>query len=204
MLLYTRAVPEQLALYDTIPMLVDIRSVFTVKPVNRGLGGLLLQETPVPPRSKDLGAFERMAELPMRFDLTNWAFFLAFDGDRPAAGAAVASRTCGVNMLEGREDLSVLWDLRVSPAYQRQGIGTRLFALAADWSREQGLTEMKIECQNNNAAAVKFYHRQGAVLGGLHTRAYFSEPTCREEVQLLWHLPLQPSDADSGYSPLRR
>lgn len=194
MLLYKRTPPDQLALYDTIPMLVDIRSIFTVTPVNCGLGGLLLQETPVPPRIKDLGVYERLAELPRRFDLTNWAFFLACDGGRPVAGTAVASRTSGVDMLEGREDLSVLWDLRVSPEYQRQGVGTRLFALAADWSREQGFAEMKIECQNNNAAAVKFYHRQGAVLGGIHTRAYFREPGCREEIQLLWYLPLQPDE----------
>ena len=77
MLLYKRTPPDQLALYDTIPMLVDIRSIFTVTPVNCGLGGLLLQETPVPPRIKDLGVYERLAELPRRFDLTNWAFFLA-------------------------------------------------------------------------------------------------------------------------------
>ena len=34
MLLYKRTPPDQLALYDTIPMLVDIRSIFTVTPVN--------------------------------------------------------------------------------------------------------------------------------------------------------------------------
>lgn len=87
MLLYKRTPPDQLALYDTIPMLVDIRSIFTVTPVNCGLGGLLLQETPVPPRIKDLGVYERLAELPRRFDLANWAFFLACDGGRPVAGS---------------------------------------------------------------------------------------------------------------------
>lgn len=190
MLSYKRVQPEQLTQYDAIPMLVDIRTEFAVKPADRGLGGLLLQEVPVPPQTKDLGAFERMAELSGRFDLTNWAFFFACDGDRPVAAAAVASRTPGVDMLEGREDLSVLWDLRVSPEYQRQGVGTRLFTLAAGWARERGLAEMKIECQSNNAAAVKFYHRQGAVLGGIHTRAYRNVPGCRDEVQLLWYLPL--------------
>lgn len=190
MLVYKQVQPEQLTQYDAIPMLVNIRSIFTVTPANRGLGGLLLQEVPVPPQTKDLGAFECMAELPGRFDLTNWAFFFACDGNRPVAAAAVASRTPGVDLLEGREDLSVLWNLRVSPGYQRQGVGTRLFALAAGWAREQGLAEMKIECQNNNAAAIKFYHRQGAVLGGIHTRAYRNVPGCRDEVQLLWYLPL--------------
>ena len=49
MLSYKRVQPEQLTQYDAIPMLVDIRTEFAVKPANRGLGGLLLQEVPVLP-----------------------------------------------------------------------------------------------------------------------------------------------------------
>ena len=48
MLVYKQVQPEQLAQYDAIPMLVNIRSIFTVTPADRGLGGLLLQEVPVP------------------------------------------------------------------------------------------------------------------------------------------------------------
>ena len=38
---------------------------------------------------------------------------MAFDGDRPVGGAAVAARTVGINMLTDRDDLAVLWDIRV-------------------------------------------------------------------------------------------
>ena len=50
-------------------------------------------------------------------------------------GAAVAFNTNGVFMLEGRSDLAVLWDLRVHPAWQRQGVGRALFQHAAAWAR---------------------------------------------------------------------
>lgn len=87
---------------------------------------------------------------------------MAFDGGRPVGAATVVSRTKEIRMLAGRDDLAVLWDIRVDAGYRGQGIGQRLFDMAADWSREQGHIQMKIECQNNNVPAVKFYHKQGA------------------------------------------
>ena len=33
--------------YDKIPMLVHVKSVYQLKKVNRGLGGILLEEVPV-------------------------------------------------------------------------------------------------------------------------------------------------------------
>jgi len=33
-----------------------------------------------------------------------------------------------------------------------------------EWSRSNGFKQMKIEYQNNNVPACKFYHKQGAVL----------------------------------------
>ena len=115
---------------------------------------------------------------------------MAFDGDRPVGAATVASRTENVHMLEGREDLTVLWDLRVTDGYNGQGIGTRLFTMAADWSRKNGFRQMKIECQNTNVPAVRFYHKQGAVLGAMNEYAYYTEPEYRHETQFLWYLDL--------------
>lgn len=190
MITYRQAGADMLAVYDTIPMLVQVESEFAVEWSDRGLGGAVLTERKVEPYVKDLGKWEQMAGLPGRFDLSNWAFFLAYDGKTPIAGAAVASRTDGVHMLGGRTDISVLWDLRVAPAYQRQGIGRRLFDMAAGWSRQQGLRQMKIECQNNNVSACRFYHRQGAVLQCINAQAYAAEPEVAHEVQLIWYLEL--------------
>ena len=65
-----------------------------------------------------------------------------------------------------------------------------LFAEAANWSRQQGLLEMKIESQNNNVRAAHFYAKKGAVLGAINTRAYRGEPDIGEEIQLIWYLDL--------------
>lgn len=46
----------------------------------------------------------------------------AFDGPSRVGGAVVAWRTPGADMLEGRDDLAVLWDIRVHPEYRGRGI----------------------------------------------------------------------------------
>ena len=93
-------------------------------------------------------------------------------------------------MLAGRNDLAVLWDLRVDDAYKHQGVGQALFDMAVDWSRKQGLIQMKIECQNVNIPAVRFYHKQGAALSAVDEYAYYHKPELRHEVQLIWLLDL--------------
>ncbi len=179
-------------LYDRIPMRVNVESYFKVEKLNRGLGGFLFIETPVEPYLKDFckDNSENAALWEKQFDIANWAFFMAFDEHHPVGACTVAARTKGVQMLEGREDLAVLWDIRVDDGYKRQGIGKKLFELAAGWSRSQGYTQMKIECQNNNVPAVKFYHRQGAVLYAVNEYAYCKEPEFRHEIQLIWYLNL--------------
>ena len=49
---------------------------------------------------------------------------------------------------------------------------------------------MKIECQNNNVQACKFYHKQGAILGKIDAYAYYKDIDIRDEVQLIWYLEL--------------
>jgi len=115
---------------------------------------------------------------------------MAFDGERPIGGATLATRTEEINMLAGRDDLAVLWDIRVDGDYKHQGIGQALFDMAVKWAREQWLVQMKIECQNNNIPAVKFYHKQGAVLSAIDEYAYYREPELRHEAQLIWYLDL--------------
>lgn len=190
MIQYRQVGADALAAYDTIPMLVQVNRIFAVTWPQRGLGGAVLTEQPVEPYVKDLGRWEQITTLPQRFDIANWAFFMAYDGKRPVAGAVVASRTEGVHMLDARDDISVLWDLRVAQSHQRQGIGQKLFDMAAGWSRQQGLKQMKIECQNVNAAACRFYHRQGAVLQRIDAQAYAAQPEVAHEVQLIWYLEL--------------
>jgi ribosomal protein S18 acetylase RimI-like enzyme len=180
--------------YDKIPMIVHGSTYYRIDKINRGLGGFTLVETLIEPFIKDFDDDEplhnfasRQAE---RFYITNWGFFMAFDEEQAVGGAIVASRTKEVNMLSGRDDLAVLWDIRVDEAHKRKGVGQALFDMAVAWSRGEGLTQLKIECQNNNVPAVNFYHKQGAVLAAVDEYAYYNEPQYRHEAQLIWMLDL--------------
>jgi ribosomal protein S18 acetylase RimI-like enzyme len=158
--------------------------------LDSGLGGIVFREIPVAAQVKDFSFYQRASDYEKQFDISNWAFFMAFDGFKPVGAATVASRTDNLRMLDGRDDLSVLWDIRVATDYKRQGVGQKLFDLAAEWSKNQGLKQMKIECQNNNVPACRFYHKQGAVLGKIDAYAYFSDPAVKDEIQLIWYLDL--------------
>ena len=178
--------------YDMIPMRVHVSSCYRIDKINRGLGGFHLVETLVEPYIKDFctGDDESITRWEKRWDISNWAFFIAFDDDRPVGGATVVTRTKEINMLSGRDDLAVLWDIRVDDAYRHQGIGQALLDMAMKWSREQGMVQMKIECQNNNIPAVNFYHKQGAVLCAIDEYAYYNEPEYRHETMFIWFLDL--------------
>ena len=176
--------------YDKIPMLVHVKSVYQLKKVNRGLGGILLEEVPVKPYVKDLGRYDVAREYAHRFDITNWVFFAAFDEEEPVGASTLVCRTPNVNMLDGREDLCVLWDIRVKDSHKRRGVGQMLFDAGVRWARQEGFSQMKIECQNNNVPACHFYHKQGAVLSQINEYAYFGEKEIQDEVQLIWYLNL--------------
>lgn len=112
------------------------------------MGGFTLIYTPVEPYVKDfcVSDEEGITRWEKQWDISNWAFFMAFDGERPVGGATVVSRTKEINMLSGKNDLAALRYIRVDDAYKHQGIGQELFDMAVKWSREQGLVQMKIEC----------------------------------------------------------
>ena len=90
-------------------------------------------------------------------------------------------------MLEGRDDLAVLWDIRVSPKHRGQGIGRRLMDRVASWARVRQCRWLKIETQNTNVPVCRFYASCGCRLGGIHPGAYTDLP---DEVMLLWYLDL--------------
>jgi GNAT superfamily N-acetyltransferase len=122
-----------------------------------------------------------------RFDLSNWALFSARAATGIVGGATVAFDTPGLTMLEGRRDLAVLWDIRVSPDARRQGIGAALFESVEAWAQRHGCRQLEIETQNTNVRACRFYERQGCELRAVHRGAY---PEFPEEIQLLWHKDL--------------
>lgn len=178
-----------LAEYAAISIAFEVRRVLEVAVIDGGLGGFALAERAADvPYVKDYDAGDggpaRWAE---RFDLSNWGLLGARIGGRLVGGAAVAFNTPGLMMLEGRRDLAVLWDIRVAPDVRGQGVGAALFRAAETWSAVRGCRQLKVETQNANIPACRFYARQGCVLGGIHRFAY---PGLPHEVQLLWYRDL--------------
>ncbi len=186
--------PERLADYATVPSRVKVVSIFQPELTEGGLGGIRLREIAVAePYVKDYDAYgELPTDWPKQFDVSNWGFFLALDGNNPVGAAAVAFDTTGVFMLEARKDLSVLWDIRVRP--EARGAGILLFRYAAEWSRQRGCRQLKIETQNVNVPACRFYQRMGAQLGEIRRFGYAAVPSVAHEVMLCWYLDLQGSN----------
>ena len=191
-----------LAEYANIPIAFEVRSVFSA--TGDAVGSLLRTERAVEhPYVKDYDSIsERPPEWPIRFDTSRWALFLATVNDQRVGGATVAYRTADLDMLEGRDDLAVLWDIRVLPSFRRQGVGRRLFDVAEAWALAQGCCELKVETQNVNVPACRFYAAQGCELRVVREDAY---PDCPGEAQVLWYKPLNGSrQADDPALPRLR
>ena len=190
---------DRIAEYASIPSRLLVRSKLDLFLMERGLGGMILQEVPVdPPYFKDYDSFgELPTDWPNKFDVRNWGFFLATDGALWVGAAAVAFDTTGVFMLEARRDLAVLWDIRVVPQAQGRGVGRMLFEQAVLWSRLRGCTQMKIETQNVNVPACRFYHHMGCQLGEIHRFGYAAVPHVAQEVMLNWYFTIS-EDLEDG------
>ncbi len=182
--------PDRIAEYETVPIAFTVHTVLTVTTPDGGLGGIHLRPQPVSPYIKDYDDLGPPRTWLEEFDCSNWGFFLALEGKDPVGAAAVAWNTNGVNMLEGRRDLAVLWDIRVWPQKRGQGVGKQLFEQAAHWARQRGCGLMKIETQNINFDACRFYAARGCTLGDIRRFAYRDDLRVADEVQLNWYLAL--------------
>lgn len=180
---------DRLRSYGEIPIAFTVKSTYRVSAnVPEPSGWRVTEERVERPFVKDYDeGDERPLRWAQKWDLTNWVILAAFGNGMRLGGAVVAWNTPGVDLLEGRADLAVLWDLRVHPDYRRQGIGQRLFDHAVAWARAKGCRQLKVETQSINVPACKFYAKQGCYLGVVQHGAY---PEYPDEVQLLWYLDL--------------
>lgn len=177
---------HELAEYQTVPISFPVERVF--EPVAAGENHIGLNFRLQPVAEPWIKEYDEPGNCPAdwgdRWDLTHWGFLVARSGGKSVGGCAMAWRTPGLDMLEGRDDLVVLWDLRVSRECRGQGLGKALFAAAVQWARERGAAGLKIETQNINAGACGFYAAQGCRLSAINTRAY---PDLPAEVQFIWY-----------------
>ena len=170
--------------HATIPISFLVDTV--LEPAPHG-GPLELAARRLPePWLKDYDAEEggSPALWPSRFDTSAWRVISAWQGGRRVGGLVLLADVPGVDMLEGRADLTLIWDLRVDPGARGTGVGTRLVAAAIEWARSRGCAEIKVETQNINIGACRFYERQGFELRSVRRGAY---PGLPDELELLWY-----------------
>jgi ribosomal protein S18 acetylase RimI-like enzyme len=175
---------------STISIRYRVGSVLHVRLNDAGLTGVSLVERPLAsPYEKDYDTFAGEGPLrwASRFDVGNWGLISAWSEGRRVGSAVIAWDTPEVWMLEGRTDLACLWDLRVAPERRGMGIGRSLFHQVEQWAAERDCQQLKVETQNTNVPACRFYVRQGCRLGGINLHAY---PELPNEVQLLWYKQL--------------
>ena len=176
--------------YARVPIAFTVDRVLDVTARADDPGGFAFSERRLEvPYEKDYDAIDGEGPLrwARRFDLSNWTLFAARVGTRRVGGATVAFDTPGLTMLEGRRDLAILWDIRVSPDARRQGVGSALFETLEAWAQLHGCRQLKVETQNTNVRACRFYERQGCQLRAIHRAVY---PDFPEEIQLLWYKDL--------------
>lgn len=188
----TQITPEHLTEYAAISMFLNVREILQPEEIDNGLGGILFKKVAVEPYVKDYAPDALPQRWLEEFDTRNWAFFIARHAGKPVAAMTLAFKTPEVNILEGREDLCVLWDIRVHPDYASQGIGSQLLKTAKDWAKERGCTQLKIETQNVNIPACNFYVKNGARLGAINKYAYGNYEIMygNDEIMLLWYIDL--------------
>ena len=177
--------------YARVPITFTVDRVLDVTSRDDGRGEFILSERRLDvPYEKDYDAIagEGPLQWSRRFDLSRWALLTARFANSIVGGAVVAFDTPGLTMLEGRRDLAVLWDIRVAPDARHQGIGSALFQKVEAKAQLHGCRQLKIETQNTNVRACRFYERQGCRLQVIHRAAY---PEFPEEIQLLWYKDLR-------------
>ena len=177
---------ECLSHYALLPMFCEVRSVIDLK--SRG-GVNELCERPIENIfSKNYLAFPEADPLQWctQFDISDWGFWLALSDNTVVGGAAVARNSRQIRLIGGRADVAALWDIRVAPSQRRQGVGSALFRAAADWAKVNGSRLLRIETQNVNVAACRFYERLGCRLSETDATAYAGRSQVADEVMMIW------------------
>ena len=178
---------SSLAAHAAIPIAFPVERVLEVTSSAEGFS--TGERTLDPTYIKDYDAIENPRDW-SRFDTSKWGLLAAYSDRQRVGGAIVALDTPGVDLLEGRSDLAVLWDIRVVPARRGHGIGTALFKAAEAFAAARACRELKVETQNINVPACRFYQRQGCVLRTVNRFAY---PALPDEIQLIWMKSLTPT-----------
>jgi GNAT superfamily N-acetyltransferase len=179
--------PESLAAYETIGIGYQIDSRVVLEAL-KSSAGAVIREVPITPRWKeyDLSVLDRPTNLHATWDISNWAIFGARRGDEWLGGAIVARDTPELDLLEGRTDLALIVDIRVRRDARGNHVGKALFEYGANWAKGKGCIELRVETQDVNVAACRFYAAMGCSLLSAEVGAYEGI----DEAKLIWSIGL--------------
>jgi hypothetical protein len=71
----------------------------------------------------------------------------SYDDEKTIGAVTIVSRTDNINMLDERDDMIALWDIRVSDTYKHKGVGQKL------WS---GLKTMALNKRKLNVKVIMY------------------------------------------------
>jgi ribosomal protein S18 acetylase RimI-like enzyme len=176
--------PLDLKKYQQIPISFEVSAEYTIEELEKGINHHEMIEIPVDkPYLKNYDSYESPVDWLKFHDTTNWGMLMAYIDKLLVGGVILAWKSTDVNMLESRDDLVVVWDIRIVSEYRGLGIGRKLFDEVTEWCKKRNVKEIKIETQNNNIGACKFYSKLGAQLSEFNVNAY---PELPGEHQLIW------------------
>ena len=182
--------PERLADYARVPIAFVVEATFDDGALDTLARGGHPAPTPVPaPYEKDYDALPggRPTDWPTRFDVHRWIILGAFHDRKRVGGAAVVVGDAEVDP-GGRPDDALLWDLRVAPAMRHRGVGSALLRAAEHAAVRQGARVLRVETQQINVAACRFYQRNGFSIEHVQRGSY---PELPGEVRLIWSKTLR-------------
>jgi ribosomal protein S18 acetylase RimI-like enzyme len=170
--------------YCAVPIAYSTRSRLALPQLREGT----LSEVSIEPRIKDydLDPEDRVDTLNQRFDTSQWRTFAAVLSGVRVGGVVVATCCPGFELLDGRNDLALIADIRVAPHARGRGVGRELAEAARSWAKAKGCTEMRVETQDINVGACRFYKAMGFELHKIDEHAYPG----LDEAQILWRILL--------------
>lgn len=100
----------------------------------------------------------------------------AWDGDQPV-GMGIASAQ------EWNRTLWI-WEFHILPAYHHQGVGRQMMESLAENGRAAGMRTMRVETQNTNVPAIRFYRAVGFHTEGVDVSFYSNDDIVSGEVAI--------------------
>lgn len=109
------------------------------------------------------------------------------DNNKYIGGVITVTHSPKVTMHKGIMLNAILWDIRVHPNFQRQGIASILLNKSIEFSKKMNCNSLLIETQNNNPKAINFYTKNEAYLYEINKGKYESQPS---ETQLIFKIDI--------------